>query len=223
MSEYFPEPKSSGGKMKVELDLPNYATKADLKNATGANTSKLAKRVNLASLKSNVDQLDLDKLKNVPTNLKNLKSKVDKLDVDLLVPVPVDLSKPSDVVKNDAVKKDVYNAKIKNIEGKIPDITNLATKTTLNAKINEVKREILSITNLATTAAVNAKINGIKGKILNITNLASTAALTAVEYKIFNVSNLVKTLTIKQKLMQLKRQFLIMVMIDILLLKNLIS
>ena len=64
-------------------------------------------------------------MKNVPTNLSNLKSKVE--DVDELVPVPVDLSKLSDVVKSDVVKKDVYNAKIKNIEDKIPDITNLAT------------------------------------------------------------------------------------------------
>ena len=61
---------------------------------------------------------------NVPTNLSNLKSKVDKLDVDKKVPVPVDLSKLSDVVKNDAAKKDLYNAKIKNIEDKFPDITN---------------------------------------------------------------------------------------------------
>ena len=61
---------------------------------------------------------------NVPTNLSNLKSKVDKLDVDKQVPVPVDLSKLSDVVKNDAGKKDLYNAKIKNIEDKFPDITN---------------------------------------------------------------------------------------------------
>ena len=65
-----------------------------------------------------------------------MKSKVDKLDVDKLVSVPVDLSKLNDVVKNDVVKKAVYNAKIKNIEDKIPDITNLATKTTLNAIIN---------------------------------------------------------------------------------------
>ena len=71
--------------------------------------------------------------------LSNLKSKVDKLDVDKLVPLPVDLSKLGDVVKNDVVKKDVYNAKIKNIEDKIPDITNLANTTALNAKINEVK------------------------------------------------------------------------------------
>ena len=63
-----------------------------------------------------------------------MKSIVDKLDVDKLAIVPVDLSKLSDVAKNDVVKKDVYNAKVKDIEYKIPDITNLATSTTLNAK-----------------------------------------------------------------------------------------
>ena len=104
-------------------------------------------------------------MKNVPTNLNNLKSKVYKLDVDRLVPVPVDLSKLSGVLTNDVVKKDVYNAKIKNIEDKIPDITSLATNTTINAKINEVKKEIPSITNLATTAALNAKINDVKNEI----------------------------------------------------------
>ena len=88
--------------------------------------------------------------------MRNLTSKVDKLDVDKLVPVPVDLSKLSDVVKNDVVKKDVYNAKIKNIEDKIPDITNLATKTTLNAKINEIKKKIPNIINLATNTALTA-------------------------------------------------------------------
>ena len=50
-----------------------------------------------------------------------MKSKVDKLDGDKLVPTPIDLSKLSDVVKNNDVQKDVHNAKIKNIEGKIPD------------------------------------------------------------------------------------------------------
>ena len=62
-----------------------------------------------------------------------MKNKVDKLDVDKILPVPVDLSKLSDAVKSDFVKKNVYNAKIKNIEDKIPNITNLATKTALNA------------------------------------------------------------------------------------------
>ena len=65
-----------------------------------------------------------------------MKSKVDKLNIDKLIPAPVDLSKLSDVVKNDVVKKDAFNVKIKNIEYKICHITNLATNTTLNAKIN---------------------------------------------------------------------------------------
>ena len=107
-------------------------------------------------------------MKNVSTNLSNLKSKADKLDIDQLVPVLVDLSQLSDV-KNDVVKKDVYIARIKNSEDKIPDIINLATNASLNAEINEMNREIP-----------------------NITNLSTTAALTAVEYKIPNVSNLVK-------------------------------
>ena len=57
MSEYFSEPKSLGGRVKVELDLSNYATKADLKNAKGVDTSKFAKKVDLANLKSNVEKL----------------------------------------------------------------------------------------------------------------------------------------------------------------------
>ena len=147
MSEYFPEPKSSGGKLKVELYLSNYATKADLKKATGVDTS---------NFKSNVDELDIDKLKNVPSGLSSLKSKVDKLDIGKLETTPVDLSKVSNVVKNDVIKKTEYNAKIKNIKDKIRDITNVATKTTLNAIINEVKSKIYNITNLATNIALTA-------------------------------------------------------------------
>ena len=105
-----------------------------------------------------MNKLGIDKLKNVLTSSSNLKSKVDKIDVDKLVLAPATylllLSKLSDVVKNDVVKKDVHNAKIKNIEDKIPDITNVATTTTPNAKINEVRGEIHSITNLAITAAL---------------------------------------------------------------------
>ena len=119
MSDYFPEPSSFEERVKVELDLSNYAAKTDLKKATGIDTSKFAKNTDLANLRSDVDKL-IDKWKIVPTNLNNLKSKVEKLDVDKLVPGPVDLSKLSDVVKNDVVKKDVCNAKIKNIEDKIP-------------------------------------------------------------------------------------------------------
>ena len=78
----------------------------------------LLKRVDVASLKSNVDKSDIDNMKNVPTSLSILITKVDKLDVDKLVPVPVDLNKLSNVVTNDVVENDVYNAKIKNIEDK---------------------------------------------------------------------------------------------------------
>ena len=73
MSEYFPKPNSLGANVKVELDLSNYATKSDLKNATGVDTSKFAKNVDLASLKSNVDKSDIDKLKNVLSGLSSLK------------------------------------------------------------------------------------------------------------------------------------------------------
>ena len=86
MREYFPEPKHLRGRVKVELGLSNYVTKADFKNASGVNTSKFAKNVDLIYVKFDVDKLDIDILKNVPTNLSNLKSKVNKLDVNKLVP-----------------------------------------------------------------------------------------------------------------------------------------
>ena len=72
------------------------------------------------------------------TNLADLKGEVDKSDIDKLVSVPVDLSKLSDVVKNDVVKKTDYNAKIAEIENKIPDISNLATKTALTTVENKI-------------------------------------------------------------------------------------
>ena len=67
----FSEPKSLGANIKVELHLSNYATKADLKNATGVDTSDFAKKTDLANLKSDVDKLDIDKLKSVSSNLCN--------------------------------------------------------------------------------------------------------------------------------------------------------
>ena len=95
MSQYFPKPyEPFGGDIKVKIDLPNYATKTDIKNIQHIDTSSFALKSNLASLETEED----------------------KLDIDNLVPVPVDLSKLSDVVKNDVVRKDVYNAKIKVID-----------------------------------------------------------------------------------------------------------
>ena len=140
MSQFFPKLcKPFGRKINVKVDLSNYATKTDIKKISHVDTSIFALKSNLASLKTEVNKLDTDKLKKLPNKLSNLKNKVDKLDIDQLVPVPIDLSKLDNVVKNEVLKKAEYNAKIKNIEDKIPDITNLTIKTILNTKINDVE------------------------------------------------------------------------------------
>ena len=91
MSQYFPKPyKLFGRDINVKVDLSNYATKSDLKNATGIDTSSLAAKSDLVSLKAEVDKLDIDKLKTVPDDLSNLKSKVDKLNIGKLETTPVD-------------------------------------------------------------------------------------------------------------------------------------
>ena len=83
MSQYFPKPFRSFGGNINKVDLSNYATKTDIKNVTHIDTSSFALKTNLAGLKTEVDKLDIDKLS----------------------PVPVDLSKLSNVVENDVVKK----------------------------------------------------------------------------------------------------------------------
>ena len=95
MSQYFSKPHEPfGGDINVKVDLSNYGTRAALKDATGIDTSNFALKLNLASLENEVDKLDLAKL----------------------VPVPVALS---NVVKNDVVKKAVYDKivlKVNNID-----------------------------------------------------------------------------------------------------------
>ena len=84
MSEYFPKSfRSFGRNINVKVYLSNYAAKTDIKTVTHVDTSSFA----------------------LKTNLANLKTEVDKLDIDKLAPVPIDLSKLSDAVKNDVVKK----------------------------------------------------------------------------------------------------------------------
>ena len=88
MSQYFLKLfRNFGRNINVKVDLSNYATKADLKNVTHVDTSSFALKTNLSNLKTEVDQLDIDKL----------------------VPVPVDLNKLSDTVKTDVVKKTAYD------------------------------------------------------------------------------------------------------------------
>ena len=106
MFQFFPKPyKPFGGDINVKADLSNYATKTNLKYASGTDTSKLAAKSDLVSLKGELDQKDIEKLKCVPTNLSNLKSKVDRLDIGILETTPVDLNKVNYVVKNNVAKK----------------------------------------------------------------------------------------------------------------------
>ena len=81
MSEYFPKPIPLGGNAKIKLDLSNYPTKADLRNATGVDTSKFAEKVDLASLKLEIDKLDIDKLETTPVDLSELSHVVKKWSV----------------------------------------------------------------------------------------------------------------------------------------------
>ena len=122
-----------------ELDLFNFETEKYLKNAIGVDTSKIVKKIDLANSKYHLINLDIDKLKNVPSGLSYLRTKVAKLNMGKLETTPVYLGKLSNVIKNDVVKKTEYDARLKNIGHKISDIRNLATKTTHNAKINEAK------------------------------------------------------------------------------------
>ena len=67
MSTYYPPYKSSSQNIKVELDLANYATKDDVKNITHVDVSSFASKTNLAALKTEVDKIDVNKLKTTPT------------------------------------------------------------------------------------------------------------------------------------------------------------
>ena len=104
--------------MEVELDLSNYAIKADLKNVTGK--SRFTKKADLASVKYDVDMLDIDKLEKVPTGLNSSTSKVDKLDVDKLVPAPVKLSdKVKTTETSNLVKKLTMTKKLVKLKNKV--------------------------------------------------------------------------------------------------------
>ena len=168
MSQYFPKPHEPfGGDINVKADLSNYATKADIKNISHVDTSSFALKSSLASLKTEVDKLDIDKL----------------------VSVPVDLSKLSDVVKNDVVKKTAYDklaAKVNSI-----DISTFVLKSIIQINQNQ-KIKFLILVVLLRKTEYNTKIAEIKGKIVDVSSLATKTALTAVENKIPDVSSLVK-------------------------------
>ena len=143
--------------------MTNYPTKADIKKITHVDTSNYA----------------------LKTNLANLKTEADKLDIDKLVPIPNDLSKLANVVKKEVVKKTEYNklvTKVNNI-----DTSDFVLKTNYNIKITELENKIPNISNLATKTALTT----VENKIPNISNLATKTLVNNVENKIPNISNLV--------------------------------
>ena len=169
MSQYFPKPyEPFGGNINVRVDLFNYATKDDIKNITHVDSSNFALKTNLANLKNEVDKLDVDKLK----------------------PVPTDLSKLSDVVKIDVVKKTDYNKLVTKVDNIYT--SRFVLKTMNDADRSELENKIPDTSDLAKKTDCNTKITEIEGKISDISNLATKAALTTVENKIPNISNLVK-------------------------------
>ena len=137
MSTYYPPYKSSSSNIKVELDLTNYATKTDLKNITHTDVSSFSRKTNLAALKTEVDKIDVNKLKTVPD----------------------DLAKLTNVVKNEVFKKTTYNRLKNKIDAIDTSVFVTRTKFTtdanaLNDKIDKVEKKIPDISGLATKSSV---------------------------------------------------------------------
>ena len=150
MSQYFPTPLTHKENIKVEIDLSHYATKKEINDITHVNTLNFALKTNLSSLKTEVDKLDIDKL----------------------ATAPVDLSKLSNVVKNDVVKKAVYDklvAKVNNI-----DTSDYVLKTNFNTKFTELDNKIPNSSGLVKKTDYNTKITEIENKIPDISGLATT-------------------------------------------------
>ena len=150
----YPPYKSSSNNVKVELDLTNYATKTDLNNITQVDTSSFASKTNLAALKTEVDKIDVDKLKTTP----------------------IDLDRLSNLVKNDVVKKTDYNVKVTNIEGQIVRISkntidNLADITKLKAI--DTNSFVLKTKLASDVTTLENKIDTVDKKIPDISGLAT--------------------------------------------------
>ena len=131
------------------------------------------------------------------------------------MPVAVDLSKLSNVLKTKVIKKTVCNkfvAKVNNI-----DTSGFVPKTKHDADKAGLEKKILDASKLVKKSDYNDKIIELENKIPSISGLVTTSALTAVGNKISNVSSLVKKQVMTQKLVNLKRKLLIIVMKNILL------
>ena len=157
MSYYLPY-RSSSNNIKVELDLANYATKTDLKNITHVDVSTFAIKTNLAALKTEVHKIGADKLKTTPA----------------------DLSKLTNAIEHDVVKKTGYNTKVTSIEAQIAGLTkntvdNLADITKLKAIDTDIFVTITKFS--ADTNTLDDKIDGVEKKIPDISGLATKTSL----------------------------------------------
>ena len=184
MSRHFPKPyEPFGGDINVKVDLSNYATKTDIKNIAHIDTSGFALKTNLASLKTEVDKLDIDKL----------------------VPVPVDLSKLSDVVKNHVFKKTAYDELVAKVNSM--DTSTFVLKTEYDTDKSELENKIPDTNGLVKKTDYNTKITEIEGKIPDVSDLATKTALTAVDNKIPDVSSLVKKTEFNTKVTEIENKF----------------
>ena len=203
MSQYFPKPyKIFEGNINVKVDLSDYATKSDIKNISNVDTKSFASKTNLASLKTEVDKLHIGKL----------------------VPVPVDLNKLSDVVKNDVIKKAVYDKLVEKVNN--IDTSRFVLKIKYQTDQSELDKKNSDVSKLVKKTNYNNKIIEIENKTPSISGLAINAALTAVENKIPNISSLIKKKKKKKKkkkIQKLKVNILIIIMTNILLPLNLTS
>ena len=188
MSDYLTDYyKSRNSIVKLELDLKNHATKEELKNVTHVDTSSFALKANLASLKTEVDKLDIPKLKTVPNDLSKLTKEVQK---DFLKKTDFNSLKTkvaknetdndnlsSIVNKNDATTK----TNINNLKTKVDniDLTNYVLKSNYDTKIGNLELKIPDISGKLNTSDFNSKVSELENKMKvaeqkpHISNLAT--------------------------------------------------
>ena len=135
-------------------------------------------------------------------NLVNLKTELAKLFIDNLASVPADLSKLSDVVKNNVVKKDVFDKLV----AKVNSTSRFVLKTKYDTDKSELENKIPDTSGFVKKTDYDSKITDIEGKIPDISDLATKTALTTVENKIPSVSNLVKKTDYNTKVTEIENK-----------------
>ena len=134
----------------------------------------------------------------------NLKTEIDKLDIEKLVPASVDLSKLSDVVKNDVVKKDVFDKLVSKVNS--IDTSGFVLKTKYDTDKSELENKIPDTSGLVKKTDYSTKITDWEYKIPDVWGLATKTALTTVENKIPDVSNLLEKTDYNTKVTEIEKK-----------------